>query len=189
VFCCFNSSYKLLPDVFAVWMRLLAAMPGSVLWLTQTRSDTSDNLKRSAAAAGIDPQRLVFAPRVPLADHLARHRHADVFLDTTPYNAGATANDALMMGLPVVSCPGETMASRIAGSQLRAAGLAELATASLAEYEARALELARNPAVLDAFRARLASRRGALFDTARYARGFEDAMERAWTRYVRASPD
>src|ERR1044071_4270630 len=102
-------------------MRLLAAKPDSVLWLTRTRSDTADNLRRTAAAAGIDPARLVFAARVPLAAHLARHRHADLFLDTTPYNAGATANDALLMGLPVVTCAGETMASRVAGSQLSAA--------------------------------------------------------------------
>src|SRR5262249_37059984 len=91
VFCCFNSAYKILPDVFAVWMRLLASVPGSVLWLTETVSDTADNLRREAARAGIDPSRLVFAPRLPLPQHLARHAHADLFLDTTPYNAGATA--------------------------------------------------------------------------------------------------
>ena len=189
VFCCFNSSYKLLPHVFEVWMRLLAAVPESVLWLTQTRSDTSENLQRAAAAAGVGPHRLVFAQRVPLAEHLARHRHADLFLDTAPYNAGATANDALMMGLPVVTCAGNTMASRIAGSQLRAAGVPELVATRLADYEARALGLAREPGLLDAFRARLASRAGALFDTARYARGFEEAVERAWNGYLRASPD
>jgi protein O-GlcNAc transferase len=189
VFCCFNSSYKLLPEVFAVWMRLLAATRDSVLWLTQTRSDTADNLRRAAAGAEIDPTRLVFAPRVPLAEHLARHRHADLFLDTTPYNAGATANDALMMGLPVITRSGETMASRIAGSQLRAAGLPELVTTRLADYEALALDLAHQPALLATYRTRLVERQGPLFDTARYARGFEAAVECAWSDYVRASPD
>src|SRR5206468_3945656 len=123
VFCCFNSAYKILPEVFAVWMRLLRAAAQSVLWLTETKSDTADNLRREAMAAGVDPARLVFAPRLPLPQHLARHIHADLFLDTTPYNAGATCNDALFMGVPLITCAGETMSSRVAGSQLRAAGL------------------------------------------------------------------
>ncbi len=191
VFCCFNSSYKLLPEVFALWTRLLAATPKSVLWLTQARGDSADNLRRTAAAAGIDPARLVFAPRMPLPQHLARHVHADLFLDTTPYNAGATANDALMMGLPVLTCAGETMSSRVAGSQLRAAGLPELVTGSLAEYEALALALAHQPSLLRSYRDRLAGNRksAALFDIAGYARGFEDAMHRLCTGHAAKAPD
>jgi len=107
----------------------------------------------------VDRARLVFAPRVSLPEHLARHVHADLFLDTTPYNAGTTANDALFMGMPVLTCAGETMASRVAGSQLRAIGLPELVTTSLADYETLALRLAREPSLLARYRARLAANR------------------------------
>jgi predicted O-linked N-acetylglucosamine transferase (SPINDLY family) len=187
VFCCFNSIYKLLPEVFAVWMRLLAAVPNSVLWLTETLGDTGQNLRREVQAAGIDPSRLVFAPRLPLPQHLARHAHADLFLDTTPYNAGATANDALIMGLPLVTCAGETMSSRVAGSQLRAIDVPELVTNSLGDYEARALSLARNPTLLRQLRDRLRDNRhhSPLFDMSRYARGFEDSLERVWDEFRR----
>ncbi|HEY2864318.1 MAG TPA: tetratricopeptide repeat protein, partial [Casimicrobiaceae bacterium] len=159
VFCCFNTPYKILPPVFDVWMRLLTHVPDSVLWLSPGYPVACANLRREAAARGVDPARLVFAPRVELAEHLARHAHADLFIDTLPYNAGTTANDALFMGVPVVSCCGETMASRIAGSQLQAIGLAELLTTSLAEYEALALRLARQPEELAALRARLNANR------------------------------
>ena len=118
VFCCFNNSYKILPDVFAVWMRVLSAVPGSVLWLAPSLATACANLRREAAARGVDPARLIFAPLVSLPEHLARYVHADLFLDTTPYNAGTTANDALFMGVPVLTCAGDTMASRVAGSQL-----------------------------------------------------------------------
>jgi predicted O-linked N-acetylglucosamine transferase (SPINDLY family) len=182
VFCCFNSAYKILPEVFAVWMRLLRAAPQSVLWLTETKSDTADNLRREATAAGVDPFRLVFGPRLPLPQHLARHAHADLFLDTTPYNAGATCNDALFMGVPVLTCAGETMSSRVAGSQLRAAGLPELVTLDLAAYETLGLELAAQPARLRKYRAFLAANRDTqpLFDLERYAANFADALERVW---------
>ena len=190
VFCCFNTSYKILPGVFAVWMRLLAAVPGSVLWLAPSHATAAVNLRREAAARGIDPARLVFAPRVELAEHLARHVHADLFLDTTPYNAGTTANDALFMGVPVLTCAGETMASRVAGSQLRAIGLTELITENLADYETLALRLAREPALLATYRARLAANRAThpLFDMARYARNIEDAMQRLWTDHTGNAP-
>ena len=190
VFCCFNASYKILPEVFAVWMRLLAAVPGSVLWLAPGNATAQANLGREAAARGIDPARLVFAPRVELAEHLARHAHADLFLDTTPYNAGTTANDALFMGVPVLTCAGETMVSRVAGSQLRAIGLTELITENLADYETLALRLAREPALLASYRARLAANRAThpLFDMARYARDFEDAMQRLWTDHTGNAP-
>jgi predicted O-linked N-acetylglucosamine transferase (SPINDLY family) len=190
VFCCFNSAYKILPEVFAVWMRLLCAAPQSVLWLTETRSDTADNLRREAAATGVDPSRLVFAPRLPLPQHLARHVHADLFLDTTPYNAGATANDALFMGVPLVTCAGETMSSRIAASQLRAAGLPELVTYDLAAYETVARKLIGDPELLRQYRDRLAANRDTwpLFDLQRYADHFADAIEQIWTDHVRAAP-
>ncbi|MDQ2961921.1 MAG: tetratricopeptide repeat protein [Pseudomonadota bacterium] len=182
VFCCFNNSYKILPAIFDVWMRLLAAVPESTLWLALGNVTASVNLRREAAARGIDPRRLVFAPRVSLPEHLARHVHADLFLDTAPYNAGTTANDALFMGVPVLTCAGETMASRVAGSQLHAIGLPELATTGLAQYEALALELARNPARLRDCRERLHANRHTrpLFDMARFARKLDDLLHAAW---------
>src|SRR4029079_5595938 len=121
VFACFNAPYKILPPVFDVWMRLLGAVPGSTLWLAQ-QGAARDHLQQEAAARGIDPERLSFAARLPPERHLARHAHVDLFIDTLPYNAGTTANDALFMGVPVLTCSGETMASRIAGSQLHAIG-------------------------------------------------------------------
>jgi len=182
VFACFNTPYKILPPVFDVWMRLLARAPASTLWLSPGYPMACANLRREAEARGIDPQRLVFAPRVDLPEHLARHVHADLFLDTSPYNAGTTANDALFMGVPVLTCSGETMASRIAGSQLHAIGLPELVTASLSQYEAVALRLAREPETLAALRARLAANRHThpLFDMARYTRDFEALLLRTW---------
>ena len=188
VFCCFNTSYKILPEVFAIWMRLLAALPGSVLWLAPANATAALNLRREAAARGVDRARLVFAPRVSLPEHLARHVHADLFLDTTPYNAGTTANDALFMGMPVLTCAGETMASRVAGSQLRAIGLPELVTTSLADYETLALRLAREPSLLARYRARLAANRAnrPLFDMARFTHAFDDLLQAAWEN--RSSP-
>jgi predicted O-linked N-acetylglucosamine transferase (SPINDLY family) len=182
VFCCFNTPYKILPPVFDVWMRLLREVPGSVLWLSPGYPIACANLQREAAARGVDPRRLVFAPRVGLAEHRARHAHANLFLDTLPYNAGTTANDALFMGVPVLTCSGETMASRIAGSQLHAIGLPELVTTSLAEYEALALRLAREPETLAALRARLAANRHThpLFDMARYTQDFEALLLHTW---------
>src|SRR5262249_23550831 len=145
VFCCFNNSYKLQPPVFDVWMRLLKNVEGSVLWLLDDNAAATNNLKREAAARGVDPPRLVFARRCPLPEHLARHRLADLFLDTLPYNAHTTASDALWMGLPIVTCKGNTFAGRVAASVLDAAGLPELVTESLEGYEALALRFARDP--------------------------------------------
>ena len=182
VFCCFNNAYKILPEVFAVWMRLLAAVPGSVLWLLEPGGEAKANLQREAQAAGIDPSRLVFAPPVAIGAHVARNAAADLFVDTFPYGAHTTANDALLAGLPLITCAGETLASRIAGSQLHAIGLPELVATSLADYESLALKLATEPKLLAGYRARLAANRHThpLFDMARYARDFEDAMLRAW---------
>ncbi len=180
VFCCFNNTYKITPDVFAVWMRLLAAVPGSVLWLFEANGVARDNLQYEAGALGVDPGRIVFAPRAEPADHLARQSHADLVLDTLPYNAHTTASDALWAGVPLVTCAGESFASRVAGSLLHAVGLPELVTHTLAEYEALALALARDPQRLAALRARLAANRADadLFDATRYARGLEAAYER-----------
>jgi predicted O-linked N-acetylglucosamine transferase (SPINDLY family) len=185
VFCCFNNCYKILPPVFAVWMRLLAQVPGSVLWLSPAVATAHANLRREAAARGVDPERLVFAPRVSLSEHLARHLHADLFLDTTPYNAGTTANDALFMGVPVLTCAGETMASRVAGSQLLAIGLPELITTHLEDYEALALHLATAPERLQSLRDRLAANRPTypLFDMARFTHALDDLLHTTWENY------
>ena len=190
VFCCFNRTYKILPDVFAVWMRWLQAVPGSVLWLLEARGDAKENLQREARAAGVDPNRLVFAPRAPMSVHLVRNAVPDLFVDTYPYGAHTTANDALLAGLPVLTCAGETLASRIAGSQLRAIGLSDLITTNLADYEALGLELATRPDLLQGHRLRLAANRLTypLFDMERYARDFADAVERVWNDYRAGNP-
>jgi predicted O-linked N-acetylglucosamine transferase (SPINDLY family) len=161
---------------------VLAAVPESVLWLSPANLTAGKNLRKEAALRGIDPDRLVFARRVDLAEHLGRHAHADLFLDTAPYNAGTTANDALFMGVPVLTCAGETMASRVAGSQLNAIGLPELVTTSLGEYEALALKLARQPELLQHYRRRLRENRHTypLFDMARFTRALDDLLLAAW---------
>ena len=182
VFCAFNSAHKFTPDMFDIWMRLVAAVPGSVLWVLSRSSVTEQNLRREAAARGVAPEHLIFAPCQPLAEHLARHRLADLFLDTLPYNAHTTASDALWAGLPVVTCAGETFAGRVAGSLLRAVGLPELVTGSLADYENLALTLAREPQKLAAVKEKLARNlpTAPLFDTARYTRDLEAAYIRMW---------
>ena len=187
VFCCFNSRYKITPPVFDIWMRLLKAVDGSVLWLSGGNPASMDNLLREAQARGVSPERLVFARRVEkLSDHLARHRLADLFLDTLPYNAHSTANDALWADLPVLTCTGETFASRVAASLLRAAGLPVPVTNSLADYEALALKLARDPAALKAIKDKLAANRMAtpLFDSDRFRKNIEAAYEQMWQRHL-----
>ncbi|MEK7223639.1 MAG: hypothetical protein AAB156_05145, partial [Pseudomonadota bacterium] len=186
VFCCFNSTNKIMAPVFDVWMRLLRAVEGSVLWLLEANSGTIANLRREASVRGVAPDRLVFAPRASLENHLARHRLADLFLDTVPYNAHVTASDALWAGLPVLTCSGETFASRVAGSLLTAIRLPELITASLSEYETRALQLARNPSELAGLRERLSKNRltTPLFDSERFTRHLERAYRMMWERYL-----
>ena len=177
VFCCFNNNQKILPHVFDVWMRLLREIEGSVLWLLKDNDEVVRNLRREASVRGVAPERLIFAPRISPPDHLARHKCADLFLDTMPYNAHTTASDALWAGLPVITVLGDTFASRVAASLLRAAGMPELVTDSLQHYEALALNLARDPAALSAVRAKLARLRDscALFDTALFTRNLEAA--------------
>ena len=158
VFCCFNNSNKLTPELFALWMRLLDQVKDSVLWLLEDNQAATHNLRREAAARGVASDRLVFAPRLEAGEHLARHRSADLFLDTLPYGAHTTASDALWTGLPVLTCRGSTFAGRVGASLLHAAGLPELITDSLAEYEALALKLARDRDTLRALKQTLARR-------------------------------
>lgn len=185
VFCCFNNSFKITPDVFAIWMHLLLQTPGSVLWLLEDNKTAADNLRSEAEAHGIDPQRLVFAPRLPLAEHLARHRQADLFVDTFHYNAHTTASDALWAGLPVVTCAGNTFASRVGASLLRACNLPELVTESAADYADLCLALARDPERLAALRSRLGEKptRLPLFNTPVFTRHLEMAFEAMHTRH------
>jgi protein O-GlcNAc transferase len=187
VFCCFNNNYKITPPVFDVWMRLLRAVPDSVLWLLRENVVAEGNLQREAKARGVDPARLVFADRLPVAEHLARHRLADLFLDTLPYNAHTTASDALWAGLPVLTCQGVGFAARVASSLLNAVGLPELVTTSLADYEALALRLASDARLLGELRARLAANRltRPLFDTRRFCRHLEAAYTRMWETWQR----
>ena len=182
VFACFNNTFKILPDVFATWMRLLLAVEESVLWLLEAGSDAEANLRREAVAAGIDPTRLVFAPRVPVERHVARVAAADLVVDSFPYGAHTTANDALLAGVPLVTRAGETLVSRIAGSQLLAIGVPELVTSDPGAYEAIARRLAQSPGELARLRARIAANRASfpLFDTARFTRDVEAALLRAW---------
>ena len=186
VFCCFNNTYKLGPQTFQVWMRLLRATPGSVLWLSAANATAQANLHHEAEQSGVEVQRLIFAPRLPdVADHLARQRQADLFLDTLPYNAHTTACDALWAGVPLLTCLGTTFVGRVAASLLKAIGLDELVTHSLEDYEALALKLAHNPAALAALRERLAHNKTTfpLFDTARTTRQIEAAYTAMWQRY------
>jgi protein O-GlcNAc transferase len=187
VFCCFNNSSKILPEMFGLWLRLLGAIENSVLWLLGTSPDAVRNLKREAEARGIAAERLVFAPRASPPEHLARHRVADLFLDTLPYGAHTTASDALWAGLPVLTCLGTTFAGRVAASLLHAVGLPELVTLSLAEYEILALRLARDPDALSTLKAKLARNRDThpLFDTARFTRNLESAFTTMCERHRR----
>ena len=185
VFCSFNNSYKLSPEIFDVWMRLLVAVENSVLWLPQMNAAAVRNLRRESGKRGVAEQRLVFAPFVPGdEDHLARLGLADLFLDTLPYNAHSTAVDALWAGVPVLTIRGNAFAGRVAASVLSAAGLPELVTASIEDHENLALKLAREPQTLAAIKVKLARNRdiSALFDTARYTRDLEAAYTHMWQR-------
>jgi len=188
VFCSFNNSYKIAPNIFELWMRLVRTTPNSVLWLSQTNTIAMANLRREAERHGVSSERLIFAPKVAEnADHLARQRLADLFLDTLPYNAHTTASDSLWVGLPVLTCLGKTFAGRVAASLLRAVGLPELIATSLQEYEALALKFVHDPTLLTAMKAKLAQRREIypLFDTGRFTRHIEGAYVTMWERYQR----
>jgi predicted O-linked N-acetylglucosamine transferase (SPINDLY family) len=185
VFCCFNNNYKILPEVFDVWMRLLQRVEGSVLWLLEDNPTAASNLRKEAVRRGVSEARLIFAPRLPLPEHLARHRLADLFLDTLPCNAHTTASDALWAGLPVLTCVGEAFASRVAASLLTAIGLPELITESLDAYEALALEIAFKPEKLADLKQTLAANRltTPLFDTELFTKHIEAAYTAMYERY------
>ena len=191
VFCCFNSTYKINPRVFDAWMRILRRVDAGVLWLSEQAPAARDNLRAQAVAAGIDPQRLVFASRVPqLEQHLSRLGRADLFLDTLPYNAHATANDALWAGLPVLTCRGETFAGRVAATLLTALDMSELITASWDEYESLAVALASNPDRMAAVKAKLGRNRAnaRLFDPALFTRQIEAAFAAMHERHATGLP-
>jgi protein O-GlcNAc transferase len=186
VFCSFNNSYKISPLFFDIWMRLLRAVPGSVLWLLETNGLVKGHLRSEAEKRGVGAIRLIFASVVPPAEHLGRHRLADLFLDTLPCNAHTTASDALWAGLPVLTCRGETFAGRVAGSLLTAIGMPELVTGSPREYERAALTLANTPHRLAALRQELLERRDAssLFDLPRCAANIEAAYMQMWQTWL-----
>ena len=188
VFCCFNHHFKITAQLFEIWMRLLRSVDGSVLWLLGDNAAAENNLRKEAAANGVDPVRLVFAPRVALEHHLARHRLADLFLDTLPYDAHTTARDALLSGVPLITCLGKTFAGRVAASVLEAVGLPELVTNNLEEYESLALRLAREPLALQKLREKLARNRRecAFFDSNRYRRHIESAYTTMWQLWQEA---
>ena len=185
VFCCFNNNFKILPVTFTSWMRILKAVEGSVLWLLQDNPWAVENLKKEAQKQGVDAQRLVFAERIPLPDHLARHRQADLFLDTLPYNAHTTASDALWAGLPVLTLMGNTFPGRVGASLLKAIDLPELITNTQEEYEAMAIELAMNPQKLRDIKLKLARNRLAtpLFDTPLFTKNLETIYIKMMERY------
>jgi predicted O-linked N-acetylglucosamine transferase (SPINDLY family) len=185
VFCCFNNNFKILPAPFDGWMRILKAVEGSVLFLYAENHWVQGNLIKEAEARGINGQRLVFGNRLSPDEYLARYRTCDLFLDTTPYNAGTTASDALWTGLPVLTLIGKSFASRVAASILNAIGLPELITDSQAEYEALAIELAHNPQKLGTIKRKLSQNRQStrLFDTAAFTKNIETAYTKMYEQY------
>ena len=178
VFCTFNNNYKYTPDVFDAWMNILRRVPGSVLLLLADNQWSEANLKKEAKARKIDPKRLVFGPRLSPENYLARYQVADLFLDSFPFNAGTTANDALWMGLPLLTLTGRSFASRMAGALLTAAKMESLITYNLKDYEERAVALANDPAEMVRLRAHLHTVRseGVLFDTSRFVRNLEERL-------------
>lgn len=185
VFCCFNKHAKIEPELFDAWMRTLAQVPRSILWLLAMTETGKTNLRREAEARGIEPDRLVFAPHLQKAEHLARHRLADLFLDTRICNGHTTSSDALWSGVPLITCPGETFASRVAASLLTAIGLPELIVGGLEAYERVAVDLAGHPGKLAALKEKLHSHRltHPLFDTPRFVRNLERAYLAMWARH------
>lgn len=190
VFCCFNNNFKITPDTFDSWMRILKAVDGSVLWLLKDNSDIVDNLRREAMHRGVAGERLVFAERTSRAEHLARHLVADLFIDTLPYNAHTTASDALWVGLPLLTCTGKSFAGRVATSLLKAIDLPELITTTPAEFEKRAIALASDPGQLTEIKQRLIRNRRTtpLFNTALFTRHIEAAYDAMMERYYEGLP-
>jgi predicted O-linked N-acetylglucosamine transferase (SPINDLY family) len=175
VFCCFNQTFKITEEIFKVWMHLLNQVPNSVLWLLECNPWAKANLLAYATQASIDAERIVFAPRVPIEAHLARHVHADLFLDTLPYNAHTTASDALWMDVPILTCIGDTFPSHVAASLLTTLKLDVLVTHHLESYTQRALELALNKAMLQDLKAQIQSRKSLLFNPKQFVQDLESA--------------
>ena len=190
VFCCFNNNYKIQPETFSQWMRILQKVEGSVLWLFETSQASEVNLRREAEKRGVRSDRLIFAKSLSASEHLARHRLADLFLDTLPYNAHTTASDALWMGLPLVTQVGTTFPGRVAASLLSALGVPELITHSPEAYEALAVELALTPSKLKAIREKIISQRetAPLFNTKLFTQHFEQALEAMYQRHQSGQP-
>jgi predicted O-linked N-acetylglucosamine transferase (SPINDLY family) len=190
IFSCFNNNYKITPATFDGWMRILKAVDGSVLWLLEDNVSASRNLKAEAKKRGVKENRLVFAKRMPLSEHLARHRQADLFIDTLPVNAHTTASDALWTGLPVLTLIGESFVSRVAASLLTAIDLPELITTTQEQYEALAIELATNPEKLATIKGKLAANRltTPLFDTPLFTKQIEAAYTQMMQRYWAGLP-
>lgn len=186
VFCSFNQTYKFNPPMFDIWMNLLKALPGSMLWLLDSNPFAAGNLRNEAQRRGVESERLVFAPKLPLAEHLARYALADLFLDTSPYNSHTTASDALWSGLPLITLAGDTFASRVAGSLLRNVGLEELITNSLEDYQACALNLAGDAELLNRLRLRLRDHRAdaPLWDSLSFTRHIESAYQIMFERWL-----
>jgi predicted O-linked N-acetylglucosamine transferase (SPINDLY family) len=185
IFCCFNNNYKIIPSTFDSWVRILQTVEGSVLWLLEDNPCASKNLRKEAHRRGLDPNRLVFARRINFPDHLARHVVADLFLDTYPYNAHTTASDALWAGLPIVTCNGNSFASRVATSLLNAIDLPELVVKTQTDYEILAIELALNPIKLKEIKNKLAANKftSSLFDTQQYTKHLETAFTKMYERF------
>ena len=190
VFCCFNNNYKISSLEFDIWMRLLSKVEGSVLWLLKSNKWAEQNLKQQAETRGVSAERIIFAERLPQAEHLARHRLADLFLDTFNYNAHTTASDALWAGLPVVTKSGQGFAARVAGSLLNAIGLPELVTTTEKDYENLVLQLATNPTKLAKVKETLAANRltQPLFNTELYTKHLENGYQQAYQYYFDNKP-
>ena len=184
VFCCFNNNFKITPDVFAIWCRLLTQVESSVLWLLADNEAAMNNLSKEAARHGIDQSRLVFAPRVRPELHLVRHAAADLFLDCFPCSAHTTASDALFAGLPILTMAGETFASRVATSLLTSIGLSEMTASSMEEYEQKALALARNTGLIANLKHYLANQlvQTSLYNTELFTRAFENELLKIYAR-------
>jgi protein O-GlcNAc transferase len=190
VYCCFNNNYKILPETYDGWMRILSAVERSVLWLLSDNPWSQDNLKKQASKRGVDPARIIFAERMELSEHLARHRLADLFIDTFPYNAHTTASDSLWAGLPVLTMSGDSFPSRVAESLLSAIGLPELVLETQSEYEDMAIQLARSPGMLNDIKLKLSNNRLVypLFDTPSFVNALESAYLKIFDLYSRGLP-
>jgi protein O-GlcNAc transferase len=186
VFCSFNQTFKITAEIFAIWMRLLAQVPNSVLWLLECNTWAKANLQLEAENAGISKDRLIFARRVSIEAHLERHKHADLFLDTLPYNAHTTASDALFMSVPVLTCMGETFPSRVAASLLLTCGMPDLICDSVQKYEEKALFLAANSAELSQFKQKLTKQKESsdLFKPEKFAQHLETQLQAIWQAYL-----